>query len=114
MTFNKQKPTYFFTCLIILSLLTACGGYSQPTAVNRSASGAAVNEKNRSASSAAVAEKKAAPPIHDQICTIVRNEEIWLREDTHVEKNDEGITINGPYYSVMDLDQDGYLEIVVS
>lgn len=56
MTFNKQKPTYFFTCLIILSLLTACGGYSQPTAVNRSAGGEAVNDKNRSASSAAVAE----------------------------------------------------------
>lgn len=44
----------------------------------------------------------------------MRNEEIWHREDTRVENTDDGASINGPYYSVMDLDQDGYLEIVVS
>ena len=51
---------------------------SQPTAVNQSASGAAVNDKNLSASGAVVAENKTALPVYDQICTIVRNEEIFF------------------------------------
>lgn len=119
--FRKKlmKKTKCFFLLLVLILLTSCGGYSQPAAVNGGTSGAAVDSKNESesVSGAAVNDKKQLPSIHDQICTIVRNEEIWLREDTRVEENeenDDGVTINGPYYSVMDLDQDGYLEIVVS
>ena len=96
---------YLLLFLTTLSLLTACGDNTQPSAVTKSASDSAVTAES----------KKPAPGIHDQIGTIVQNEAIWHKEDTRLDKTDaDSPSIDGPYYSLMDLDQDGYLEIVVT
>lgn len=89
--------------LITLSLLTACGaGNSQTPPAAKSASNAAVNAK------------KTAPSIHDQVSTIVQQEDKWHKEDSRIEKSADSTYVDGPFYSLMDLDQDGYLEIVVT
>lgn len=87
---------------MVTALLTACGGSGQTSADTESSSGTAIQ----------AAEE--APPIHDQISTIMRNEALWHKEDTRFEKNAETPYVIGPFYSLMDLDQDGYLEIVVT
>lgn len=88
---------------ITISLLTACGASSGGTAsVTKNASQAAINIR------------KPAPSVHDQVSTIVRHEDMWLKEDSRIEGEGEDSYVEGPLYSLMDLDQDGYLEIVVT
>ncbi len=97
------QTKYFLIFFTALSLLTACGNKTnQLSTVTESTSGTAVSDR------------EPVPQIHNQICTIVQNEDIWHKEETHFDENADGASIDGPYYSLMDLDQDGYLEIVVS
>lgn len=94
-------------------LLTACGGSGQTTADMDQVSGTAIQAEENASGTAIQAEEE-APPVHDQVCTIMRNEALWHREDTRIEENAENPYVIGPFYSLMDLDQDGYLEIIVS
>lgn len=99
----KKQLAVYLTLIIFTGLLTACGGSSQTHPETQSASGTAVHVTSP------------VPPIHDQICTIAEHEDMWHKEDVRVQyEGEEDSYIEGPYYSLMDLDQDGYLEIVVT
>ncbi len=61
-------------------------------------------------------KQKANMEIHQQIQVLAKNEDSFFHEDVRVikdEEEEEGAFVEGPYYSLMDLDQDGYLEMVV-
>lgn len=96
---NKIKFILLF--FIMVSLLTACGSGQTPPATK---------DNSKTAENA----KKAVPSIHDQVSTIVQHEDMWHKEDTRTDTTVNGTYIEGPFYSLMDLDQDGYLELVVT
>lgn len=97
------QTKYFLVFFTALLLLTACGNNTKQ-----------LSRVTENTSGSAVSEREPVPQIHDQICTIVRNEDVWHKEETRYDETADGASIAGPYYSLMDLDQDGYLEIVVS
>lgn len=97
---NRLKISLLF---IIISLLTACNsGKNESTPVTESVTNTAVNPQ------------KPAPSIQDQVSTLIKQKDIWLKEDSRVSGPEDDSYIEGPFYSLMDLDQDGYLEMVVT
>lgn len=58
-------------------------------------------------------KQKASMEVHEQIQTLAQNEDTFFREDVRVVSDEDGVYNDGPYYSLMDLDQNGYLEMVV-
>lgn len=56
----------------------------------------------------------ASIPITEQINVILSHKEVWLKEEVRMEIDaiDDKPYADGPYYSLMDLDQDGYLELI--
>ncbi len=100
---NLNRLKISLLLFIIISLLSACNsGKNEPAPVTESVSNTAINPQ------------KAAPSIHDQISTLIKQKDIWLKEDSRILGSGEDSYIEGPFYSLMDLDQDGYLEIVVT
>lgn len=93
-----KLPVLFFSMIL---LLTACNSSGQTAPAAKSSSEAA---------------KKAAPSIHDQVSIIVKHEDMWLKEEPRIVDgaDEDDSYIEGPFYALMDLDQDGYLEIVVT
>ena len=90
------QTKYFLIFFTALSLLTACGNKTnQLSTVTESTSGTAVSDR------------EPVPQIHNQICTIVQNEDIWHKEETHFDENADGASNAGPSHAPTAPDQDG-------
>ncbi|MCM1246171.1 MAG: hypothetical protein NC293_11075 [Roseburia sp.] len=51
--------------------------------------------------------------IEEQINVILSHKDVWLKEEVRMEESTfDELYADGPHYSLMDLDQDGYLELV--
>lgn len=92
--------------LILAILGTACG------------KNAPLSEKQEADTAVPVSvekKQKVSMEIHQQIQVLAKNEDNFFQEDVRVVENEdaEGVSVEGPRYSLMDLDQDGYLEMVV-
>lgn len=109
--YKKKRELLSITCLIgiILAVFISNHPISESqdpfTANNSSASEAEESETDTDA---------ALIPITEQINVILSHKDVWLKEEVRMEVNaiDDELYADGPYYSLMDLDQDGYLELI--
>lgn len=98
---NKRpvKKSAFLSLVCLTALfLTACGGVT----------GATIQMYN---------EKIPALSVPEQLTVILSHKDMWMKEETRRDVDSEDDVEDyseGPFYFLMDLDQDGYLECVVS
>lgn len=107
--YKKKRELLSITCLIgiILAVFISDDYPIQDpfTTNNSSASEAERSDTDTDAASI---------PIIEQINVILSHKDVWLKEEVRMEVNaiDDKPYADGPYYSLMDLDQDGYLELI--
>lgn len=109
--YKMKKELISITCLI--AVIIAVFIDDQPMYKSRDLS--AENDPRISEEDRSEADTDTASiPISEQINVILSHKEVWLKEEVRMEI--DAVTdkpfADGPYYSLMDLDQDGYLELI--
>ncbi|MDE6566898.1 MAG: hypothetical protein K2K70_04080, partial [Lachnospiraceae bacterium] len=103
-TIMMKKWNSIVLFLVLAVLGTACGRNVSLPESEETATPVPVSMEKK---------QKASMEVHEQIQTLAQNEDSFFREDVRVVPGEDGVYNDGPYYSLMDLDQDGYLEMVV-
>lgn len=100
---RKCKILLALACLTCF-LLTACGGTTRN-----------ITESSVTAVQTKTAESPALS-VPEQIDVILSHKDTWLKEDVRMvgEGDPDTSYAEGPHYSLMDLDQDGYIELIVT
>lgn len=107
--YKKKRELLSITCLIgIILAVFISDDYPIQDPFTANNSSASETERSDTDTDAA------SIPIIEQINVILSHKDVWLKEEVRMEVNaiDDKPYADGPYYSLMDLDQDGYLELI--